>query len=209
MRALKSLRTRPWEYIALQVTPAQWREEDVVLVSFAMWWDLQANSLLREKLRVAINMRLGGPECANGWKCALEFIYPRGTSWDSPNTASAAPSQVAPVRLPTPKSSICVRQCAKRRRPRAPTRIRHAPGSLSSGPIRIEATIRSRSSRCRPRHPRRRPWGATAGSSAARSPRAAVRWSRATCTSACAFRRSGIARGCSSFPRAAVLRPSI
>ncbi len=58
---LKSLRTRPWEYIALQVTPVQWREEDVVLVSLAMWWDLQANSLLRDKLRVTINLHLGGP----------------------------------------------------------------------------------------------------------------------------------------------------
>ncbi len=46
---LKSLRSRPWEYIALQATPAQWKAEDTVLVPYAMWWDLQANSLRREQ----------------------------------------------------------------------------------------------------------------------------------------------------------------
>ena len=97
---LSGMRNRPWEYVALQVTPVQWREEDVVLVSFAMWWDLQYSSLRREQARRALNMRLRGPECANGWKCALEFFYPRGTSWDSPNslTGSVAPGV---VRIPT------------------------------------------------------------------------------------------------------------
>ena len=99
---LAKLRTRPWEYIALQVTPVQWREEDVLLVSYAMWWDLQYNSLRREQARRALNMRLGGPECANGWKCALEFFYPRGTSWDSPNSATGTLTPNT-VRIPTPE----------------------------------------------------------------------------------------------------------
>ena len=98
---LASLRTRPWEYIALQVTPQSWKAEDVVLVSYAMWWDLQHNSLRREKVRRAINIKLGGPECAGGWKCSLEFFYPRGTSWDSPNTAGEA-TAAAPIRMLTP-----------------------------------------------------------------------------------------------------------
>ena len=70
---LASLRSRPWEYVALQATPAQWKAEDSALVPYAMWRDLQASSLRREKVRRAINMRLGGPECGGGWKCALSF----------------------------------------------------------------------------------------------------------------------------------------
>jgi penicillin amidase len=98
---LASLRSRPWEYFLLQVTPAPWRAEDVVLVSFAMWWDLQHNSLERDRLRRAINLKLGGAECANGWKCALEFFYPRGTSWDSPNSATELADAAPVIRLPT------------------------------------------------------------------------------------------------------------
>jgi penicillin amidase len=99
---LKSLRSRPWEYIALQATPAQWKAEDTVLVPYAMWWDLQANSLRREKVRRAINLKLGGAECEGGWKCALSFFYPRGTSWDSPNAAGEA-KPAEPIRLLTPE----------------------------------------------------------------------------------------------------------
>jgi penicillin amidase len=86
---LASLRARPWEYIALQATPAQWKAEDTVLVAYAMWWDLQHNSIRREKVKRAINLKLGGPECEGGWKCALAFFYPHGTSWDSPNASGA------------------------------------------------------------------------------------------------------------------------
>ena len=99
---LASLRTQPWEYYALQVTPAPWTAEDVVLIPFAMWWDLQHSAIDREKLRRAVNMKLGGPECADGWKCALQFFYPRGTSWDSPNSASGT-VQTPSIRLPTPE----------------------------------------------------------------------------------------------------------
>ena len=99
---LASLRSRPWEYIALQVTPVSWKAEDSVLVSYAMWWDLQHNGLRREKVRRAINIKLGGPECAGGWKCALEFFYPRGTSWDSPNSAGEV-APAAPIRMLTPE----------------------------------------------------------------------------------------------------------
>jgi penicillin amidase len=98
---LASLRSRPWEYIVLQATPAPWKPEDVVLMPYAMWWDLQYSGFAREKLRRAIDMKLAGPECAGGWKCALEFFYPRGTSWDSPNSASGT-VEPRTVRLPTP-----------------------------------------------------------------------------------------------------------
>jgi penicillin amidase len=98
---LASLRSRPFEYWVLQVQPAPWKPEDVALVSYAMWWDLQHNDIRTEMLRAAINKSLGGPMCDNGWKCALTFFYPHGTSWDSPNSAGqVAPSP--PIRIPTP-----------------------------------------------------------------------------------------------------------
>lgn len=99
---LASLRSRPWEYWLLQSTPAPWKPEDTALVSYAMWWDLQYHSLRMEMQKRALNMRLGGAECAHGWKCALEFFYPRGTSWDSPNTATGA-FTLPVIRLPTPE----------------------------------------------------------------------------------------------------------
>ncbi len=103
---LASLRSRPWEYWVLGAVPAAWQPEDTALVTYAMWWDLQSLDLRREMLRRAINLRLGGPNCGGGWKCALQFFYPHGTSWDSPNpdpntTSGAGP--VLAVRVPTPE----------------------------------------------------------------------------------------------------------
>src|ERR1700757_2123350 len=81
---IAGLGVRPWEYLLLGAAPLPWRSEDSVLVGeYAMWWDLQVNGLHREMLRQEINARLGGPECAAGWKCALGFLYPAGTSWDA------------------------------------------------------------------------------------------------------------------------------
>ncbi len=94
---LTALAARPWEYFVLRQRPAPWREEDTLLVVYAMWWDLQAGGLRREILRQKINARLGGPECAHGWKCALKFLYPRGTSWDAVNSPAAGPADLAPV----------------------------------------------------------------------------------------------------------------
>ena len=95
---LASLRSRPWEYWLLGGPPAPWRREDTLLVSYAMWWDLQSYGFRREILRREINARLGGPECAGGWKCALGFIYPAGTSWDAPDAAGlTAPPAKPPV----------------------------------------------------------------------------------------------------------------
>ncbi len=103
---LASLHSRPFEYWVLQSKPALWRPEDVALVSYAMWWDLQHDSIRREILRRAIDVRLGGAVCDNGWKCALTFFYPHGTSWDSPNSAhdpnaSEAPPPGAAIRIPS------------------------------------------------------------------------------------------------------------
>ncbi len=96
---LSGLRSRPWEYWLLGAPPVPWRPEDSILVVHAMWWDLQANGLVREILRREINARIGGKECDAGWKCGLRFFYPARTLWDAPNivTADAVPSAAAPA----------------------------------------------------------------------------------------------------------------
>jgi len=99
---LESLGSRPWEYWLVAAKPQQWRPEDTLLVSYAMWWDLQYTSLRRELVRRAVNARLDGPVCEFGWRCALKFLYPRGTSWDAPNTLrQAAPTPT--LRVPAPE----------------------------------------------------------------------------------------------------------
>jgi penicillin G amidase len=102
---LTSLAGRPWEYWVLGQPPLPWRPEDTLLVVYAMWWDLQANGLLREILRQEINARLGGPECGAGWKCGLSFLYPAGTSWDAP-AAPASPAAVAAAQAPLPAAEV-------------------------------------------------------------------------------------------------------
>jgi penicillin G amidase len=100
---LASLAARPWEYWVLGERPAAWRPEDTVLITYAMWWDLQASGFRREMLRQQINARLGGDACAAGWKCALGFLYPLGTSWDAPDAAGAvagAAGAAATARVP-------------------------------------------------------------------------------------------------------------
>jgi len=94
---IASLDARPWEYWVLGQAPVPWRAEDSVLVEHAMWWDLQVNGLYRERLRQEINARLGGPTCAAGWKCALGFLYPAGTSWDAPVGTVAVADAPVPV----------------------------------------------------------------------------------------------------------------
>ena len=103
--ALAHLTSRPWEYWVLQQLPENWAPEDTVLVEYAMWWDLQANGLRREIQRREINARLGGAECAQGWKCALAFLYPAGTSWDAPD-ASGSGSQAQATDVPPPAADV-------------------------------------------------------------------------------------------------------
>jgi len=93
---LASLTARPWEYWVLGA-PLRWRPEDTVLVAYSMWWDMQANGFFREIVRQEINAGLGGPECAAGWKCALQFLYPAGTGWDAPLISAAVTASSAPV----------------------------------------------------------------------------------------------------------------
>jgi penicillin G amidase len=90
---LAGLRSRPWEYWALQVKPREWLAEDTIMVSFAMWWDLQMSSLRSEVSRHDVISKLS--------PAAVAFLYPRGTSWDAPNTASETAPGAAALRVPT------------------------------------------------------------------------------------------------------------
>ena len=94
---LGSLRARPWEYWLLRQQPVAWQDEDSMLVVYAMWWDLQANGIRREILRREIDAQLGGPRCGGGWKCAMQFLYPPGTTWDAANSIEAPGAAVPAV----------------------------------------------------------------------------------------------------------------
>ncbi len=98
---LASLASRPWEYWLLRATPEPWRPEDSFLVSYAMWWDLQHGDLHSDMVRRAVDAKLGGARCG-AWKCALEFLYPPRTAWDSPNVASEADLQAEDARDAVP-----------------------------------------------------------------------------------------------------------
>lgn len=94
---VSGLGSRPWEYWVLGSPPVAWRPEDSILVEHSMWWDLQANGLLREMLRREINARIGGKECDAGWKCGLRFFYPARTEWDAPDGVLTGPTGSAAV----------------------------------------------------------------------------------------------------------------
>lgn len=98
---LASLRSRPWEYWVLGTPPSAWRPEDTMLVTYAMWWDLQSEDWGYERLRQEVNSRLGGRECGEGWKCALAFLYPERTEWDAP---VGAEPPAGPLELPPPEA---------------------------------------------------------------------------------------------------------
>jgi penicillin amidase len=95
---LASLESRPWEYWVLGAPPAPWRAEDSMLVTYAMWWDLQSGDWGDERLRQAVNARLKGPDCGP-WKCAMQFLYPGHTEWDAPDGTDAP---FIPAELPAP-----------------------------------------------------------------------------------------------------------
>lgn len=127
---LAQLSGRPWEYYLLAQEPLAWRAEDTVLVEYAMWWDLQANGLRREILRRELNARLGGPECAGGWKCALSFLYPAGTEWDAPDVAPESRRALAPAPLPD-AAALNIR--AAPAASAAPAAVADAPSAGSNG----------------------------------------------------------------------------
>lgn len=73
---LHSLRARPWPYLLLRKAPAPWREEDSLLVVYAMYYDLQDASAKQERLRAQV-----GPLLPPALRALLEHD---GSSWDAP-----------------------------------------------------------------------------------------------------------------------------
>lgn len=75
---LAALGAAPPEYLLLRVDPAAWRPEDGLLVTLAMYLDLQSDLAGRESDRGVLYEVLPRP--------LAEFLTPRGTEWDAPLT---------------------------------------------------------------------------------------------------------------------------
>ena len=96
---LARLRARPWEYWLLGQPPGA-----VAHRGLRSWSATRCGGICRptisgaQILRREVDARLGGPTCAGGWKCALQFLYPARTDWDAPDvSAPEPPASPAPV----------------------------------------------------------------------------------------------------------------
>ena len=88
---LTALRARPPEYFVLRQVPQPWREEDTLLVIYAMSFQLSNIEGWIERMKGIAHEALG--------EAAYEFYFPRGTEWDA-----ALDGSVLPVpRMPTPQ----------------------------------------------------------------------------------------------------------
>lgn len=85
---LAALSVAPWEYLALRTQPQPWRAEDSLLVSYAMWFNLQTTDGRAELNLRAVREHLG--------QAGLNFFAPLGNSWD----AALDGSEIAPAPLP-------------------------------------------------------------------------------------------------------------
>jgi len=85
---LAALSKVPWEYLVIRTSPQPWREADSILCIYAMWFDLEDSSgsfeLNRDALRDA---------CGQG---TLDFLAPRGNSWDAALDGSTFPAAPLP-----------------------------------------------------------------------------------------------------------------
>ncbi len=92
---LAALRKIPWEYLVLRTPPRPWKIEDSILVSYAMWFDLQDSTGGLERNLRAVQSALG--------LAGLNFFAPRGNSWDAALDGSTyAPAPLPPLRLQAP-----------------------------------------------------------------------------------------------------------
>lgn len=86
---LAALPHSPWEYVLLRTSPQPWREEDSLLVAYAMWFDLQDASADFELSLEALRDTIG--------QSATDFFAPRGNSWDSALDGSLFPEPALPA----------------------------------------------------------------------------------------------------------------
>ncbi|HVU18882.1 MAG TPA: penicillin acylase family protein [Candidatus Didemnitutus sp.] len=86
---LAALGERPWEYLVLRTSPEAWRETDSILCIFAMWFDLQDDEGRFERNRDALRSAWGTD--------TMEFLAPRGNSWDAALDGSTFPAPAVPT----------------------------------------------------------------------------------------------------------------
>ena len=108
---LTSLGRVPWEYLVIRTAPQPWREEDTLLCFYAMWFDLQDYRGTFERNREAVRQSLGQP--------ALDFLAPRGNSWDAALDGSTFPLPPLPAlrfkTAPTPAAGIAALEVPDKR----------------------------------------------------------------------------------------------
>jgi penicillin amidase len=85
---LSALGAPPFEYLALRVDPAPWREEDSMLCALAMYRDLQGRQPQQEALLGLLRDTLPG--------ALVDFVAPVGTEWDAPIEGEAIPMPALP-----------------------------------------------------------------------------------------------------------------
>lgn len=87
-QGLKYISSQPFEYLLLQQEPAQWSEEDSILVVFSMYIDLQYTEGQRERSLGLMKAILSAD--------VYDFLNPKGSIWD----AAIDSSQFSPVPMP-------------------------------------------------------------------------------------------------------------
>ncbi|GAA6173268.1 penicillin acylase family protein [Colwellia sp. KU-HH00111] len=87
-QGLKYISSQPFEYLLLQQEPAQWSEEDSILVVFSMYLDLQYRDGQRERSLGLMKATLSND--------VYDFLNPKGSIWD----AAIDNSQFSPSSLP-------------------------------------------------------------------------------------------------------------
>lgn len=86
---LASLARVPWEYTVLRTTPRPWQAVDCLLAAYAMWFDLYESNGRREQSLQALREAVG--------QAGVDFLAPRGNSWDSPLDDSQFPAPPLPT----------------------------------------------------------------------------------------------------------------
>jgi len=85
---LSDLAVRPWPYLLLREAPAPWREEDSLLVGYAMFFDLQGRAPARELSLARLRRELPPAYAA--------FLLAAGSEWDAPIIGGPLPLPPVP-----------------------------------------------------------------------------------------------------------------
>jgi penicillin amidase len=89
---LAALPKTPWEYLVLRTAPQPWQAEDSILVTYAMWFNLQGGTGRLEQNLRALRLTLG--------QAGLDFFSPSGNSQDAALDGSTFPAgPLPPLRL--------------------------------------------------------------------------------------------------------------